>query len=72
MLDQFLQGVGMAIRIDTFVLMTLGLFGGMLVELITLFVVPVLFSLMMEFKMQSGLKDEYWQAHNTDTVDTVS
>lgn len=31
MLDQFFQGVGMALRVDTFVLMTLGLFGGMLV-----------------------------------------
>ena len=31
MIDQFVEGFGMALRIDTFVLMALGLFGGMLV-----------------------------------------
>ncbi|MGI9366024.1 MAG: tripartite tricarboxylate transporter permease [Rhizobiaceae bacterium] len=31
MLDQFVEGFGMALRVDTFVLMALGLFGGMLV-----------------------------------------
>ncbi len=41
--------------------MALPVFGGMLVELITLFVVPVLFSLIMEFKMKSGLSDDYWE-----------
>ena len=29
MLDQFVEGFGMALRVDTFVLMALGLFGGM-------------------------------------------
>lgn len=31
MIDQFFEGLGMAMRIDTFVLMSFGLFGGMLV-----------------------------------------
>jgi putative tricarboxylic transport membrane protein len=31
MLEQFVQGFGMALRLDTFVMMSLGLFGGMLV-----------------------------------------
>ena len=42
--------------------MALPVFGGMLFVLITLFVVPVLFSLMMETKMRLGLGDEYWVA----------
>ncbi|HMO83999.1 MAG TPA: efflux RND transporter permease subunit, partial [Lacipirellulaceae bacterium] len=42
--------------------MALPVFGGMLFVLITLFVVPVLFSLMMETKMRLGLEDEYWAA----------
>ena len=40
--------------------MALPVFGGMLFALITLFVVPVLFSALMEFKMRLGLADEYW------------
>ena len=35
-------------------------FGGMLFTLVTLFVVPVLFSALMETKMRLGLEDEYW------------
>ena len=31
MLEQFFQGFGMALRLDTFIMMSLGLFGGMLV-----------------------------------------
>jgi Cu(I)/Ag(I) efflux system membrane protein CusA/SilA len=40
--------------------MALPVFGGMLFALITLFVVPVLFSALMESKMRLGLEDEYW------------
>jgi Cu(I)/Ag(I) efflux system membrane protein CusA/SilA len=42
--------------------MALPVFGGTLFVLITLFVVPVLFSLLMESKMRMGLHDEYWSA----------
>lgn len=35
-------------------------FGGMLFALITLFVVPILFSSLMESKMRLGMHDEYW------------
>ena len=42
--------------------MALPVFGGTLFVLITLFVVPVLFSLLMESKMRLGLHDEYWTA----------
>ncbi|MEX0611708.1 MAG: efflux RND transporter permease subunit, partial [Pirellulales bacterium] len=40
--------------------MALPVFGGMLFALITLFVVPVLFSALMESKMRLGLHDKYW------------
>ena len=40
--------------------MALPVFGGMLFALVTLFVVPVLFSALMETKMRLGLHDEYW------------
>jgi Cu(I)/Ag(I) efflux system membrane protein CusA/SilA len=50
--------------------MALPVFGGMLFTLITLFVVPVLFSALMESKMRLGLHDEYWagQDENRQTV----
>ena len=35
-------------------------FGGMLVELLTLFVVPVVFCSFKEFKMNLGLRDHHW------------
>jgi Cu(I)/Ag(I) efflux system membrane protein CusA/SilA len=35
-------------------------FGGMLVELLTLFVVPVVFCAFKEFKMNLGLVDRHW------------
>jgi Cu(I)/Ag(I) efflux system membrane protein CusA/SilA len=43
--------------------MAVPVFGGMLFALVTLFVVPVLFSAMMESKMRLGLHDEYWASH---------
>ena len=40
--------------------MALPVFGGMLVELVTLFVVPVVFCGYKEFKMCAGLHDRHW------------
>jgi Cu(I)/Ag(I) efflux system membrane protein CusA/SilA len=40
--------------------MALPVFGGMLVELITLFVVPVVFCAFKEFKMNVGMDDRHW------------
>jgi Cu(I)/Ag(I) efflux system membrane protein CusA/SilA len=40
--------------------MALPVFGGMVVELITLFVVPVVFCGYKEFKMNAGLADRHW------------
>ncbi|MBX3422307.1 MAG: efflux RND transporter permease subunit [Pirellulaceae bacterium] len=40
--------------------MALPVFGGTLFVLITLFVVPVLFSLLMESKMRMNMHDDYW------------
>ncbi|MCH7689161.1 MAG: efflux RND transporter permease subunit, partial [Planctomycetes bacterium] len=40
--------------------MALPVFGGMVVELITLFVVPVVFCGYKEFKMHAGLADRHW------------
>jgi Cu(I)/Ag(I) efflux system membrane protein CusA/SilA len=42
--------------------MALPVFSGMFVELISLFVVPVLYCGYMEFKMNLGLADERWEA----------
>ncbi len=41
--------------------MALPVFGGMVVELVTLFVVPVVFCGYKEFKMQMGLADRHWE-----------
>ena len=40
--------------------MALPVFGGMTVELVTLFVVPVLFCGFKEFKLRAGLSDRHW------------
>ena len=40
--------------------MALPVFGGMTVELVTLFVVPVLFCGFKEFKLRAGLHDRHW------------
>ena len=40
--------------------MALPVFGGMTVELVTLFVVPVLFCGFKEFKLRTGLHDRHW------------
>ena len=40
--------------------MALPVFGGMIVELVTLFVVPVVFCGYKEFKMRLGLADRHW------------
>lgn len=42
--------------------MAVPVFGGMVFELITLFIVPVLFCGLMELKMRTGLQDRYWRA----------
>ena len=41
--------------------MALPIFGGMTVELITLFVVPVVFCGFKEFKLRAGLADRHWE-----------
>lgn len=46
--------------------MALPVFGGMLIEPFTTFIVPTLYSAFMEFKLRAGLKDEVWAADNTD------
>jgi Cu(I)/Ag(I) efflux system membrane protein CusA/SilA len=40
--------------------MALPIFGGMLIEPFTTFIVPTLYSAYVEFKMRAGLQDEYW------------
>jgi Cu(I)/Ag(I) efflux system membrane protein CusA/SilA len=42
--------------------MALPLFAGMFVELISLFIVPVLYCGYMEAKMNLGLRDRRWSA----------
>jgi len=41
--------------------MALPIFGGMLIEPFTTFIVPTLYSAYVEFKMRAGLEDEYWK-----------
>ena len=45
--------------------MALPVFGGMIVELVTLFVVPVVFCGYKEFKMQMGYADRHWSGVET-------
>lgn len=40
--------------------MALPIFGGMLVEPLTTFIVPTLYSAYLEFKMRAGFQDDYW------------
>ena len=50
--------------------MALPVFGGMVVELVTLFVVPVVFCGYKEFKMRMGLADRHWSG--TESAETTS
>jgi len=50
--------------------MALPVFGGMLVELVTLFVVPVVFCAYKELKMRLGMADRHWQG--ADSAGVVS
>ena len=58
--------------------MALPVFGGMLIEPFTTFIVPTLYSAYIEFKMRLGLQDDYWvDAHdekvdNHDTLENVA
>jgi Cu(I)/Ag(I) efflux system membrane protein CusA/SilA len=54
--------------------MALPVFGGMIVELVTLFVVPVVFCGYKEFKMQMGYADRHWSGQETagTTADLLS
>ena len=45
--------------------MALPVFGGMVVELITLFVVPVVYCGLLEFKMKAGLSDDRFLDHTS-------
>ena len=40
--------------------MALPVFGGMLIEPFTSFIVPTLYCAYMEFKMRAGFQDEIW------------
>ena len=53
--------------------MALPVFGGMIVELVTLFVVPVVFCGYKEFKMRLGLADRHWEGvESTGTVSELA
>jgi Cu(I)/Ag(I) efflux system membrane protein CusA/SilA len=45
--------------------MALPIFGGMLIEPFTTFIVPTLYSAYVEFKMRAGLQDDYWTEAET-------
>jgi len=46
--------------------MALPVFGGMLIEPLTSFIVPTMYCVYMEFKMRLGLQDEYWTENEVD------
>lgn len=48
--------------------MALPVFGGMLIEPFTTFIVPTLYCAYMEFKMRAGLRDESWQPDDDDQM----
>ena len=48
--------------------MALPVFGGMLVEPFTTFIVPTLYCAYMEFKLRAGFEDEVWVTDD-DTLD---
>jgi Cu(I)/Ag(I) efflux system membrane protein CusA/SilA len=49
--------------------MALPIFGGMLVDPLTTFIVPTLYSAYVEFKMRAGLQDDYWtETENPDRL----
>ncbi len=49
--------------------MALPVFGGMLIEPFTTFIVPTLYCAYMEFKMRAGFRDEVWQPDDDHTAD---
>ena len=54
--------------------MALPVFGGMVIELVTLFVVPVVFCGYKEFKMHMGWQDRHWAGTEPapETVDPAA
>ncbi len=46
--------------------MALPVFGGMLIEPFTTFIVPTLYCAYVEFKMRAGLQDGYWAEADDD------
>jgi len=51
--------------------MALPVFGGMLIEPFTTFIVPTLYCAYVEFKMRAGLRDEYWEEAGDDSVSST-
>ena len=47
--------------------MALPVFSGMLIELVSLFVVPVLYCAYMQFSMDLGIADKRWQAESSQS-----
>ena len=53
---------------DVMVPMAIPSFGGMLVVLISIFVVPILYCAIKEFKLNTGMRDEYLASSDTTTA----
>lgn len=49
--------------------MALPVFGGMLIEPFTTFIVPTLYSAFLEFKMRAGIPDELWSENEVEETD---
>ena len=49
--------------------MALPVFGGMLIEPFTTFIVPTLYSAFLEFKMRAGIPDELWSDNSGEDLE---
>lgn len=52
--------------------MALPVFGGMLIEPFTTFIVPTLYCAYIEFKMRAGLRDDYWAEDEQEEVEQAA
>ncbi len=52
--------------------MALPVFGGMLIEPLTTFIVPTLYCAYIEFKMRAGFRDEYWDEEQSESTESGS
>ena len=53
---------------DIMVPMAIPSFGGMMIEVMTMLIVPTLYCMIQEWKLKLGVRDERFAAHDPDTA----